>query len=76
MVDRRHFLTGAAAMTLGVTAARAQHTDHRVAPLPQAAPSADPFANLRSGAPHHITPTKRRSASRTVRRHPARQAAG
>jgi N-acetylneuraminic acid mutarotase len=56
MVDRRHFLTGVAAMTLGVTAARAQHTDHRALPLPQAAPSADPFANLRSGAPHHITP--------------------
>ncbi len=51
-MDRRTFIAGAA-LALGATSARAQHQH---TPLPQAAPSTDPFANLRSGAPHHITP--------------------
>lgn len=52
-MDRRTFIAGAT-LALGATSVRAQHQH---APLPQATPSTDPFANLRSGgAPHHMTP--------------------
>lgn len=55
-MDRRSFLASAAALGFGATKAFAQHTEHQHTPLPQAAPSADSFTNLKSGAPHHITP--------------------
>ena len=54
-MDRRTFVTGAAALTLGATTARAQHAGHQSTPLPQAAPSPEPFSGLRTNAPHHIT---------------------
>jgi N-acetylneuraminic acid mutarotase len=55
-MDRRLFMTGAAALALGATAARAQHAGHPSAQLPQAAPSPEPFSGLRTNAPHHLTP--------------------
>lgn len=54
-MDRRLFMTGAAALTLGATAVRAQHAGHPSAQLPQAAPSPEPFSGLRTNAPHHLT---------------------
>jgi len=54
-MDRRAFVTGGAVLALGVTSARAQHGNHQPAPLPQAAPSPEPFGGLRTNAPHHIT---------------------
>jgi N-acetylneuraminic acid mutarotase len=56
-MDRRHFLTGAALTALGTREALAQHAGHGAsAPLPEAAPSANPYARLQGGVPHHLTP--------------------
>lgn len=55
-MDRRQFLAGTASLAFGATAAHAQHARHQHAPLPQAAPSSEPFTGLRTNAPHHITP--------------------
>ena len=51
-MDRRQVLAGAIA--LGPAAAFAQHAGHRP-DLPARPPSAEPFAQLRDGAPHHLT---------------------
>ena len=55
-MDRRQFLASTTSLVLGATAARAQHAQHQHTPLPQAAPSSEPFTGLRTNAPHHITP--------------------
>ena len=53
---RRTFLSGCGAVVIGA-AANAQEKLEREPPrLPQAAPSPEPFASLREGTPHHLTP--------------------
>src|SRR5918993_1739932 len=56
-MDRRHFLACTVVTILGAPRASAQHAGHgAMAPLPEAAPSPDPFARLQGGVPHHLTP--------------------
>jgi N-acetylneuraminic acid mutarotase len=58
MMERRTFLAGVAA-ALSTGKAAAQHGAHEpVAPLPQAPSSPEPFAALRGGGPHHLTPAE------------------
>src|SRR3954454_18540746 len=53
---RRTFLSGCGAVVIG-GAANAQEKLQRQPPrLPQAVPSPEPFAALREGTPHHLTP--------------------
>jgi N-acetylneuraminic acid mutarotase len=54
-MDRRHFIALAGLTVLGGSRASAQHAGHH-APLPEAAPSPDPYARLQGGVPHHLTP--------------------
>jgi N-acetylneuraminic acid mutarotase len=56
-IDRRHFLTAAAAgcgLGLHGLASLAQ-TGHSHPPLPEAKSSVDPYARLQGGTPHHLT---------------------
>jgi N-acetylneuraminic acid mutarotase len=57
IVDRRQFLAGSALTVLSPFGASAQHTGHgRLPELPAAPPSVEPFARLKGGIPHHLTP--------------------
>lgn len=56
-IDRRHFLTAVVAgcgVGLHGLASQAQ-TGHAHPPLPEAKSSADPYARLQGGTPHHLT---------------------
>ncbi|NUZ07838.1 Kelch repeat-containing protein [Piscinibacter koreensis] len=52
-MQRRLFLGGGAALTLGACAGPTPH--HHAGPSP-ATPSPEPYHNLRGGVPHHLTP--------------------
>jgi Kelch motif len=54
-MDRRHFIALAGLTVLGASRVSAQHAGHG-APLPEAAPSPEPYARLQGGVPHHLTP--------------------
>ena len=57
VMDRRSFLAYTALTALGTREALGQHAQHGAqAPLPEAAPSPDPFARLQGGVPHHLAP--------------------
>jgi len=57
IVDRRQFLAGSALTVQAPLGASAQHAGHGGRPeLPPAPPSAEPFARLQGGVPHHLTP--------------------
>lgn len=47
-MDRRHFIALAGLTVLGGSRVSAQHAGHN-APLPEAAPSPDPYARLQGG---------------------------
>ncbi len=54
---RRNFLSGCGATLFGAATVNAQEQGrHGALQLPEAAPSSEPFAALRGGIPHHLTP--------------------
>ena len=74
-MDRRHFIAFSGLAAIGTHRAWAQHAGHGTQ-LPEAASSPDPYSRLQGGVPHHLTPSRKRSASPTARRRPARRGAG
>ncbi|MDB6000202.1 MAG: galactose oxidase, partial [Rhizobacter sp.] len=56
-MDRRFFLScGGVALTACTSSPWLSGAHTGSANLPAATPSAEPFANLRGGVPHHLTP--------------------
>ena len=56
-IDRRKWVVGASSLLMANTLMAQSHSDHSAhhPALPKANPSAEPYAKLQGGVPHHLT---------------------